>query len=167
MRRVISHTIAECAALLGHLEPGFIPKEIFGQVARLVRLPMVDLIPIRREGSSWSIGLVQRNENDTWWPGMWHLPGTYLRSTDTLKSAFSRLRKEELSLVRSGIPTFCGVSIHSSTRGAEVVLIYIIEQCIFKKSSAMKWFPVDKLPKNFIKSEMKVVKKLKEHLKKS
>lgn len=165
MRRAINHTIAECAALLGHLEPGFLPQEIFGQVARLVRLPMVDLIPIRREGWSRSIGLVQRDEDDTWWPGMWHLPGTHLRSTDTLQSAFARLRKEELHLVRSGIPTFCGVSIHSSTRGAEVVLIYIIEQCFFKKNSSVKWFPVNSPPKNFIKSEMNVVKKMKEYLK--
>lgn len=50
MSQLTRQQITTCANVLARLEPGFFPEEIFGQVARLVRLPMVDVIPIRREG---------------------------------------------------------------------------------------------------------------------
>ncbi len=157
--------IALCARILARLKPGFLPEEIFEEVARIGRLPTVDLIPIQQRGKDFSIGLVKREEGARWWPGMWHLPGTFLRSTDTVNTAFKRLLDEELAIEKSSKPTFRGHLVHVSDRGAELVLIYTIENCVLRKASTMQWCPVDKLPKNFIKSERHVVKKLKESLK--
>ncbi len=96
---------------------------------------------------------------------MWHLPGTFLRSTDTVNTAFKRLFDEELAIKKSNGPIFRGHLVHASSRGAELVLIYTIENCALRKTSEMQWYPINKLPKNFIKSERDIVRKLKQNLK--
>lgn len=152
--------VTTATSALEQLEPGFLPLEIFNQVARLVRLPMVDLIPVKVENNTLQIGLVKRSSNDLWWPNMWHLPGTVLRSTDTIESAIERLKTEELLLESSDEPTFQGFSVQNSKRGAEIVLIYSVVNCVFDQQSQMKWFAVDNLPKSFVESEKSVVEKV-------
>ncbi len=94
MPKLTSQQITLSCSILEQLEPGFLPLEIFNQIARLVRLPMVDVIPTKFEHDALHIGLVKRDKDDLWWPNMWHLPGTVLRSTDTLDSAQKKSKME-------------------------------------------------------------------------
>ena len=153
--------LAACVKALEQLEPGFLPLEVFNAIARLVRLPTVQLIPIK-EGPPLSIGIVKRDAEEAWWPNVWHFAGTVLRSTDTIESAIERLKEKELQLENSSPPVFRGVSVHHSTRGAEAVLIYTIADCSFKDSEAVGWFPANELPENFLESEKNVLAKLRE-----
>ncbi len=164
MSKLTPQEIASCVAILRRLEPGILPLEIFNQVARLVCLPMVDVVPMKYEGLGLSIGLVEREEDDLWWPNLWHLPGTVLRSTDTVETAIQRLMDSEIAIKTSSAQVFRGFSVHRSERGSGLILIYTIENCLFKKTSAVKWFSIDHLPKEFVSSESYVIEKIKESL---
>ncbi|MEX1112005.1 MAG: NUDIX domain-containing protein [Candidatus Andersenbacteria bacterium] len=156
--------MATCVAVLKQLEPGFLPLELFDQIARLVRLPMVDVVPISYKEEHLHIGLIQREVNDIWWPGMWHLPGTVLRSTDTMESAIQRLCDDELQIHASDPPVSRGFLLHYSKRGAEVVLIYTVENCSFEDKSTIKWFPINELPQELVDSERDVIARIEESL---
>jgi len=164
MSKLTPQQITTCTTILEQLEPGFLPLEIFNQIARLVRLPVVDVVPIKHQGPDLNIGLLKRETNDLWWPNMWHLPGTVFRSTDTLDGAIKRLLDDELLVQKSSTPIFRGFSVQQSKRGAEVVFIYTIEDCLFKENAPIEWFPVGKLPKDLISSERKVIDKIRESL---
>lgn len=164
MSKLTSKQITTCAKILAQLIPGFLPLEIFDQIARLVCLPGVVVVPLKRKSSSLDVGLVKRDENDRWWPNMWHLPGTVLLSTDTVNSAIKRLMGNELLLKTSNPPVFHGFLLNRSERGAGMVLIYTIENCSFQKNTAFGWFSINKLPKNFITSEKNVIDKIKSNL---
>jgi hypothetical protein len=164
MNTLTPHDITACAELLKRLEPGFLPLEIFTQVARLVRLPMVDVVPLRYEDGVAMIGTLRRSHDDPWWPDEWHLPGTAFRSTDTLEDAISRLLQDEIATEQAGAPVFRGISIHESKRGAEVVLAYTVSDCVLRQDSPISWFPMDALPQPFIPSELNVIAKIRESL---
>src|SRR5580704_17304344 len=68
--------------LLKKLEPGFQPYPIFEQIARIVVLPIVELIPLRMHNGTLQVLLIQRAADDEYWPNLWHTPGTVVRSTD-------------------------------------------------------------------------------------
>jgi ADP-ribose pyrophosphatase YjhB (NUDIX family) len=152
--------ITACADLLKQLEPGFLPLEIFSQIARLTRIPTVDLIPVKQDGGKLQIGLIQRPADDQWWPDQWHFPGTVLLSTDTIDTALQRLRDQELQLIKSDLAIFRHFSIHTSTRGAEVVLIHTAQNCQFGPDSPIRWFAINELPANFVDSERQVLDNL-------
>src|SRR5690349_16672216 len=98
--------IADCVAVLSQLDPGLLPIEIFDQVARLTRIPTVLIIPVRKNQDKLEFGLVKRGPDEHWWPNLWHIAGTVLRSTDTLQTAFDRLFMGELKTVKNNSPVF-------------------------------------------------------------
>ncbi len=164
MPKLSSKEILSCTTVLGRLEPGFLPIEIFSQIARLVRLPTVDVIPVRWERSTLQIGILQRDAKDLWWGSGWHLPGTILQSRDTLETAFRRLLEEEILVQHSDPPVFQGFVLHQTKRGAEIVLLHSLEHCVLHHASKIQWVPVDTLPVTFVPSEKTVVEKLKQSL---
>jgi ADP-ribose pyrophosphatase YjhB (NUDIX family) len=142
---------------LKELEPGFLPLPIFEQIARLVRLPIVDVIPVKKVDDKISVGLLKRPSDDRWWPNAWHLPGTIFRATDSLRSAQDRLINEEIK-ANAGRVAYVNFLVHQSERGTELILVYKMENCVLTKDSPIAWFEVKKLPKNMIESEKKVLK---------
>jgi hypothetical protein len=73
------------AERLSRLEPGFLPRPIFGQLARLAVLPTYEFAAVRPTKDSFEIALKQRKSNsDTpdWWEGKWHVPGTVPLASD-------------------------------------------------------------------------------------
>lgn len=152
--------VSACAKLLEQLDPGMLPLAIFSQVARLVRLPIVNVIPVRREASQDEIGLIRRGDDDPWWPGQWHLPGTIIRSTDTLVSAIQRLLHEEIIASSYDEPIYQTFVFQRSKRGSSIVLVYSVDHCVVPATSLMRWHPIDVLPAEIIDSEREIIEVL-------
>src|SRR5579884_367190 len=91
------------ARLLKKFPPGYLPYPVFEQIARLVALPIVEFVPLKRTGQEVQVLLLKRSQYDTHWPGLWHTPGTVIRATDLNVDrstenwpAFERIMNEEL-----------------------------------------------------------------------
>jgi len=149
--------IKQTASLLGKLTPGFLPLPIFEQIARIVALPIVELIPLQKQGEEVSVLLLQRPPDDPLWAGMWHTPGTVLRATDlytsddTYWSPFRRLVHDELKDTQIGKPFFVGSMLHESKRGVEQAQIYWTE--VVGEPKAGTLFASSQLPENVIASQ--------------
>jgi len=164
MPNISDQEIDTCIQLLEKLEPGLLPISLFNQVARLVRLPIVLVIPLRKTADQLEIGLLKRDPTDMWWPGMWHLAGTVFRSTDTTQTCIERLLTDELKIQKSADPQFRAHLEHTSDRGAELLLIYSIEQCEVQPDSKMKWFSIHDLPTTLVSTELRPILELKKQL---
>ncbi len=116
---------------LRDLQPGFLPRDIFAQITRLVVTPIIEVVPLRKVGDSVEILLLKRPASDPNWANMLHTPGTVLRADDEkggLASAFARILQDELKGVETiGTPTFVGFEFHQVARGSELALIHWIE----------------------------------------
>ena len=79
-----AESVANRAAnLLSMLEPGRQPGRLFRQLARLMVINTVELVPIRQTRKGLlEVLLLQRAENDPFWPGQWHIPGAVALPTD-------------------------------------------------------------------------------------
>jgi hypothetical protein len=140
--------VATVVGLLKKLPPGFLPFELFQQVARLVALPIVELVPLRRHDGRTEVLLFQREDEDPHWPGAWHTPGTVLRATDEtrgVQEAFHRLAVEEMEGAVFYEPVFVKNVIHHQGRGTEVSAVYWAE-CVESPSGI--FFPADDLPED-------------------
>jgi hypothetical protein len=151
--------IEQTSELLKKLKPGFLPYPIFEQIARLVALPIIEFIPLRRSGDKVEVLLLDRGPEDSLWPNMLHTPGTVIRATDLVVSenqqnwpAFDRILKEELRGIKVGSPHYVGSIFHESKRGAEQAQLYWIE--VYEEApKSGKFYDAEELPENFIKSQ--------------
>jgi len=164
MPNIFDQEIDTCVQILEKFEPGLLPISLFNQVARLVRLPIVLVIPIRKITDRIEIGLLQRDDADLWWPGMWHLAGTVFRGTDTTQTCIERLLNDELKIQKSDVPQFRSHLEHTSDRGAELLLIYSVEHCELQADSKMEWFSIDGLPATLVSTELRPILELKKQI---
>lgn len=150
----------DLAEQLKRLKPGFLPYDIFVQVARLSVLPIIELVPVRRgQDSSIEVLLLERPEDDRIWPGMVHSPGTVLRPTDAevgLDAAFNRIITDELNGTKVSAPRFVDTYFHKSRRGAEFAQVYWAE--VLEEPSVGKMYELSKLPENLIESQHVFIK---------
>lgn len=140
--------VATVTGLLKKLPPGFLPFDIFQQVARLVALPIIELVPLRYHNGKVEVLLFQREYDDPHWPGAWHTPGTVLRATDRQRGAqgaFDRLAVEEMEGAVFFEPVFVQNVIHNQGRGTEVSAVYWAE-CVDSPTGI--FFPADDLPED-------------------
>jgi hypothetical protein len=70
------------AAHLGRLQPGRQPLTLFSELARLVVLPTIEIIPLRQVNGQPEVLMAKRPDNDRYWPSLWHLPGVVVLATD-------------------------------------------------------------------------------------
>ena len=150
--------IIRTAELLKGLEPGFLPFPIFEQVARLVALPIVEFIPLRRHNDQTEVLLIARPDDDVLFPGLLHTPGTVVRATDIFREGgtdwvpFERILHEELFDTEVGPPHFFGSQLHASKRGAEQAQLYWVEVLAAPKIG--EFYAVDQLPTGLIESQL-------------
>jgi hypothetical protein len=150
--------ISQTVDLLKKLEPGFLPYPIFEQFARLVVMPVVEIIPLRlQENGEVEVLLIDRGSEDPLWPNMLHTPGTIIR-TDDMKveeahdwKAFQRLFHDELKDTEVGAPHYVGSIFHQSKRGAEQAQLYWVE--VTGEPQVGGFYPVTKLPEKLIHSQ--------------
>ncbi|MEO6760810.1 MAG: hypothetical protein ABI220_00320 [Candidatus Saccharimonadales bacterium] len=154
--------IAKVAAALGQLEPGFLPYPIFEQVARLVTLPVVEFIPLRKVGDAVEVLLIQRPADDPFWPGLLHTPGTIIRATDLHRpesdneQAFNRILHDELKDTEISQPHYVGSLFHKSKRGTEQAQLYWAE--VTGEPLVGEFYPIDSLPSGLIDSQITFIR---------
>ncbi len=156
--------IAQAVEVLSRLSRGFLPFELFIQVARLVTTPTVDFAPVRKtEQGEVEIFLTQREPDDLYWPNEWHVPGGVLRSTDDegdFSSGYSRTMDGELGggLVAIGEPQFVAMKFWDGLRGRELEIVHYVEVEVKPGVSLPgAFFDVTKLPENTIKQQLSVI----------
>jgi ADP-ribose pyrophosphatase YjhB (NUDIX family) len=147
-------------SLLRKIKPGCFPHDLFVEFYRLNKLTAFELVPIiRNSANSIKVILVKRSDTDLIWPGMYHLPGTVIRSHDTEESAFSRLFSKELGNPEVLTePEFSHYEFVETERGRGIALVYWVE--IKKVSGKGKAFEIDNLPKNTHKNHLLTIKRI-------
>ncbi len=147
--------------LLAGLKPGFLPYDVFVQIARLVALPIIEFVPLRINGTGKvEILLLHRGKDDPIWPDAWHVPGTVIRATDNegkIYMAFDRILKDELGGTETGDPYYVGSILHKSKRGTEQAQVFWVE--ILGEPNEGKFYSADKLPNSLIKSQISFISK--------
>lgn len=155
--------INRTAELLSLLQPGFLPLPIFEEIARLVALPILEVVPLRvsAEGNI-EVLLLKRDLDDKKWPGMYHTPGTVIRATDTINNnsehwaPFKRIFDDELKRTNVSEPHYVGSLLHKSKRGVEQSQLYWVE--VLDKTMTGKFYHIKNLPPNLIESQEKFIK---------
>jgi hypothetical protein len=151
---------AEVAALaLGQLEAGRQPYSLFVQLARLVTLPTVEVIPLRQNEESGEIEtlLAKRPPTDQWWPNAVHVPGTVVLPGDPalhnfdLSGTYNRLLEKELggSVNLVGEPRVLELRRVNGDRGAELspILWATVEETGLAIPDNAHFYPVNNLPR--------------------
>lgn len=145
---------AQLVQLLSQLEPGFLPFDIFLQLARLTVLSIIEFVPLRWHEGKVEVLLLEREPGDPIWPGEVHVPGTVIRPTDTegkMYLAFERILKDELQGTPSSDPHFVGSTLHPSKRGMEQAQIFWVE--VTGEPRIGHFYAADALPANLIESQ--------------
>ena len=148
--------ISHAAAILNKLSPGFLPREIFEQYTRLCVTPIVELVPLRRNGEgATEVLLFARSDDDPCWPGMLHTPGTVLLSTDVdmgIEAAIDRIISDEIQTTLTAKPVFVGSVFHKVARGTELAHVYFIDLAGIEISSGT-WINALNLPENIVNTQ--------------
>ena len=133
------------------LDAGFLPYDIFIQVARLCVLSIVELVIFKMVDGHVNVLLLERDSSDPVWPGMLHSPGTVVRPTDEdmPNSQLSRVVKDELGGIEISKPNFLMDGFHETERGKENAAFYWAELLGAAKNGQL--YPVNRLPDNVIK----------------
>jgi uncharacterized RmlC-like cupin family protein len=144
------------ATLLSKLQPGFLPFVIFHQLARLLPMPVVEVVPLRTtDNGTVEILLLNREADDPIWPGKLHVPGTVIRATDaefSFESALRRVIHDEMADTEVSEPVFVQTMLHRSLRGMEVGQIFWLDVRGEPKQGA--FYAVDHLPDSLIAAQI-------------
>lgn len=148
-------TEKEVVEYLKTLDLGFLPLEIFLEMARLNVLTSVEVIPLKVNGyDKTQVLLTQRPEGDIW-EGQWHAPGSMMRASDPVSyghdvsAPLGRILGDngELKGAKAiGNPVFVGHERRKTKRGDELSLIYYVE--VVGEPSEGEFFNIDGFPSN-------------------
>lgn len=152
MNNISEEETQAVARLLQKFRPGFVPYPIFEQIARIMALPILEIIPLRvQENGAVEVLLIERPAHDTLFAGMLHTPGTVIRATDLNKDrsyhawpALQRIKDDELSGTDISDPYYVGSMLHASKRGVEQAQLYWVE--VMGVPAVGSFYPVDDLP---------------------
>jgi len=126
--------IRQAVDVVNRLPKGFLPLEIFLAVAAKTVTPTVDLVPIRKnQKGELEVLLVQRPEDDPYWPNEWHVPGAIIRASDNEGSDFSSAKERVLEGELHGTIRIVGelkymaVKFWDVARGRELEHVFYFE----------------------------------------
>lgn len=153
------------AELLSRFQPGFLPLDIFHQIARLTVLTSVEMVPFKLDNAGKTqVLLLRRPSDDMFWPNKLHLPGTIVRATDegeNFEGVFQRLLVGEMGnpeVVRG--PAIFGTVMRPNIRGKETLVMSWVQIATNPRGG---FYPVDGLPEDFIAEELPHLRKAHEH----
>lgn len=150
--------LQQAVDVLARLPRGFLPKQVFLEVARLVTTPTIEVAPLRENADGTiEILLTKRPADDPHWANMWHITGTILLSTDEEGDGFTsgveRVLRGELQGV---IPILDGVHYVSTkfwdvARGRELDQIFYFKTNVADEAVREgRFFNVEHLPESVI-----------------
>lgn len=153
--------------MLSALEPGELPVPVFFQIARLMVVPTVELVPLRMIDGKAHVLMLQREASDPIWPGQWHTPGRVLRIGEMdgdrgLSLVFSRLLERELDGVRLAEPVFVCCEFRRVQRGPEFTAVHLVE-VLDDHPNRGTFFPLDDLPESVIDHQLAMIHKAGKH----
>jgi len=148
--------------LLGKLQPGLLPLDIFLQIARLTVLPILEVVPVRMHDAKAQVLVLPREANDGLWPDDVHVPGTVLRADDkgALEKALERIKKE-LGGASLGEPVFVQTVFHESKRGWELAFVFWAEMGGEPKLG--QYYDLENLPGNIMASQTEFIREAGRH----
>ena len=150
----------QLVTLLSALKPGFLPYDVFVEIARLVVLSIIEFVPLRlNERGEPEVLLLSRGADDPIWPGILHTPGTVVRPTDNegdMYLAFERILKDELKGTKTSEPHYVGSNLHKSKRGMEQAQIYWVE--VIGAPETGEFYAAHNLPTNIMESQVAFIK---------
>lgn len=130
------------------------PYPVFIALCKSVPLIAVDLAVMPDKNH-----ILLTYRKDEFYDG-WHLPGSILRSLESVENAFRRVARSELC-VKVSRPKFTTYFSYFDNREYGIALLFVAKPK--SKPAAGKYFNLDKLPKNFLKvqnQEIDFLKKL-------
>ena len=150
MKRVIEE--------LSALEPGKLPLEFFNEISRLTVTPVIEIVPFFRDSDGRvKVLLLQRTKEDSMWPGMYHVPGSVVISTeDNLRDAIERTIRNKVTSAKKLSVNFVDVQLVKVKRGTELAIIYVISLSQLPHKSLL--FSPSDLPENMIEGHAEFVK---------
>lgn len=143
--------------VLRRLKPGFQDRRIFEQTARLNVMSTVEMAPLRKtsEGKT-QILLTQRAADDPFWPNEWHIPGTFMLTTDKRQGPhdhsdeFKRIFGDKGELGNSiqlvSEPVFVDSEMRDTRRGTEHSAVHYAE--VTGEPTVGRFFDADQFPYN-------------------
>lgn len=153
------------ASILANLQPGFLPLDIFLQIARLVVLTIVEVVPLRLDANGEvEVLLIERPQDDPYWAGRWHTPGTVVLADEGeagFDKALERIKIKELDGAEATAAVFVEHRLHRSRRGMENASVYWAE--VTSPSAVGQFFPLAKLPPNTIESQFEFIESAAKH----
>lgn len=144
--------------LLADLEAGFLPYEVFKQIARLVVMPIIEFVPLRMKDGEVEVLLIKRSKHDDIWPNELHTPGTVIRATDRqgeMHKAFERILVDELACTAVSSPYYVGNLLHEGKRGAEQSQIFWVE--VIGDHKVGTFHKADNLPEDTMDQQKKFI----------
>lgn len=143
-----SINVLDIVNMLKKVQPGFLPYPLFLEVARIVALPILEVVPMRMRRGRVEVLFLKRAADDDIWPNVMHTPGTVIRSTDVndgaIDAAFCRIFDDELAGTIVSEPVFVCLDARVSLRGAEQAQVYWVEVLDEQKTGV--FYPLDALP---------------------
>lgn len=129
---------------------------LFEAISRLTISVAIETVALKRENEEIKVLLRKRLlPEERAYHGMWHCPGTILRSGEEIKDAFSRLQKKEYKTIFEGEPIFVDFLNHpDEKRGHFLQLIFLVKA---DKTIEGEWFPINKLPKGIIEQHRQLI----------
>ncbi len=150
----------QLVALLRELQPGFLPYDIFVELARLTVLSIIEFVPLRRNAQGITeVLLLAREADDPLWPSELHVPGTVIRPTDTqgkIYAAFERILSEELAGTKTSSPHHVSNLLHKSKRGTEQAQVFWVE--VLEEPKIGKFYTLNEFPDNVMHSQLDFIK---------
>jgi hypothetical protein len=149
-------TEEQAAEFLKTLKPGYLPKSIFDEIARIWVIPTLEIIPLRLspETNKVQVLLTQRPQDDNWWPDEWHNPGSVILATDPMNGPHDYLAAAERVFGEKGElkgsikvvngPVEFETERRSTNRGHEISIICFAE--VEGEPVEGKFFDIDNLP---------------------
>lgn len=157
-----NHIEQETTHLLRQLIPGHLSHELFVEMRRLNVSAGIEVVPLRiNENNKVEVLLTKRSENDEFWPGELHIPGTIFIPGDTVESTFGRIFDEELDRTKISEPKFVNFSMQHIRRGQEIVLVHWVE--VLGEPNVGVLYEIDHLPENTITHHIDIINLAADH----
>lgn len=118
---------------------------VFDALLKILPLVTVETVISRTVKGKTQVLLTRRSKNETRYPSIWHVPGSFLRNLEQTKDVLSRIAKKEL-----GVPKFTDakfvtwLNVYDCPVGHFVSIVYRCE--LGGTAPHGRWFSPDRLP---------------------